>query len=151
MYAKHFGLQHKPFDSAPDPRFLWLSAKHRRKLVHLKHAVLNQNGFLVITGDTGTGKTVMAKGLVRLVEGSAEVITVPDPNLEKIDFFNYLAAELRINQHFNSKADFLIHFKRILCAAQFRNQKIILVIDEAHRFSSEILQEIRLLAKYRFG
>lgn len=151
MYTKHFGLQNKPFDSAPDLRFLWLSDKHRRKLDHLKHAALEQNGFLVITGDIGTGKTAMARCLVKRVEGSASVITVPDPDMEKIDFFNYLADDLRMNQHFNSKTDFLIRFKHLLCAFRSRCQKIILVIDEAHRLSHEMLQEMRLLLNIDLG
>lgn len=151
MYTTHFGLQRKPFDATPDPRFLWLGGKHRRTLACLKHAISEQTGFLVITGDVGIGKTVLVKGLLRLVESSVVVVTVPDPDMEKIDFFNYLAAELRINKTFKSKADFLIHLKRLLTDGYIRNRKIVLVIDEAHRLTNELLQEIRLLANIDLG
>ena len=151
MYTRHFDLKFKPFDFPPDPRFLWLNDEQRQKVAYLKHALLTQSGFVLITGDVGTGKTTLAKGLAKLVEKSSTVVTVPDPDMDKLDFFNYLADGFGLNQHFDSKTDFLISFKHFAQVSDFDSSKIILIVDEAHRLSNEMLQEIRLLANIQMG
>jgi len=145
MYLNHFGLDCKPFDISPDPSFLWMSEKHKEALAHLKYGIIDDKGFLVLTGDVGTGKTAMIQYLIQSIDLAAIVVTIPDPDMSKLDFFNFLASELKMGQTFTSKGEFLIHFKKFLLKAFADYQKVVLIIDEAQRLNHELLDEIRLL------
>ncbi len=145
MYLNHFGLDRKPFDISPDPSFLWLSEKHKEALAHLKYGIIDDKGFLVLTGDVGTGKTALIQYLIHSIDLATIVVTIPDPDMNRLDFFNYLASELKMRQTFKSKGEFLIHFKKFLLKAFSTYQKVVLIIDEAQRLNHELLEEIRLL------
>jgi general secretion pathway protein A len=146
MYLDFYQLTHKPFQITTDPRFLWLGEKHSEALATLKYGILEDKGFLLLTGDVGTGKTALIKLLVKTINVAAIVATIPDPGMETIDFFNFLAAELRMNRRFASKGEFLIEFKQFLLKAYSTRQKVLLVIDEAQRLSVEMLEQVRLLS-----
>jgi len=145
MYLKHYGLDRKPFDISPDPSFLWLSEKHKEALAHLKYGIIDDKGFLVLTGDIGTGKTALIQYLINSIDLATIVVTIPDPDMDRLDFFNFLASELKMRQTFKSKGEFLIHFKKFLLKAFSAYQKVVLIIDEAQRLNHELLEEIRLL------
>jgi len=151
MYLRHYGLNKMPFDISPDPGFLWLGEKHREALAHLKYGILGNKRFLLITGDVGTGKTALIKCLVRMIDVGAIVVTIPDPDMSRLDFYNFLASELNMGRQFNSKGEFLIHFKNFLLQAYRSYKKVLLIIDEAQRLNHDILQEIRFLANIDFG
>ena len=146
MYLSHYGLDLKPFDINPDPRFLWLSEIHKEALAALKYAIQESKGFLLLTGEVGTGKTVLIKHLMELANVEATVATLPDPDLGLIDFYNILADEFSLGQQFRKKGEFLIHFKRHLAEAARDNRKMLLIIDEAQRLKHELLDEIRVLS-----
>ena len=145
MYLNHFGLDRKPFDISPDPSFLWMSENHKEALAHLKYGIIDDKGFLVLTGDVGTGKTAMIQYLIQSIDLATIVVTIPDPDMSKLDFFNFLASELKMGQTFTSKGEFLIDFKKFLLKAFSAYQKVVLIIDEAQRLNHELLDEIRLL------
>jgi len=145
MYLNHFGLDRKPFDISPDPSFLWMSEKHKEALAHLKYGIIDDKGFLVLTGDVGTGKTALIQYLIQSIDLATIVVTIPDPDMSKLDFFNFLSSELKMGQTFTSKGKFLIHFKKFLLKAFSAYQKVVLIIDEAQRLNHELLEEIRLL------
>ncbi len=145
MYLNHFGLDRKPFDISPDPSFLWMSEKHKEALAHLKYGIIDDKGFLVLTGDVGTGKTALIQFLVQSIDLATIVVTIPDPDMSKLDFFNFLANELKMGQTFTSKGAFLIEFKKFLLKAFADYRKVVLIIDEAQRLTNELLDEIRLL------
>jgi len=145
MYLNHYGLDRKPFDISPDPSFLWMSENHKEALAHLKYGIIDDKGFLVLTGDVGTGKTAMIQYLIQSIDLATIVVTIPDPDMSKLDFFNFLASELKMGQAFKSKGEFLIHFKKFLLKAFSAYQKVVLIIDEAQRLNHELLDEIRLL------
>ena len=151
MYLNHFGLNKMPFDISPDPSFLWLGEKHREALSHLKYGILGDKRFLLITGDVGTGKTALIKTLVKMIDVAAIVVTIPDPDMNRLDFYNFLASELKMGKQFKSKGEFLIYFKSFLLKAYRSYKKVLLIIDEAQRLSHDILQEIRFLANIDFG
>jgi len=102
MYLNHFGLDRKPFDISPDPSFLWMSEKHKEALAHLKYGIIDDKGFLVLIGDVGTGKTVMIQYLIQSIDLATIVVTIPDPDISKLDFFNFLADEENVQQHESS-------------------------------------------------
>jgi general secretion pathway protein A len=151
MYLKHYGLKKKPFDISPDPSFLWLGETHKEALAHMKYGLLGDRRFLLITGDVGTGKTALIRCLVKIIDMAAIVVTIPDPDLTRLDFYNFLANELKMGLQFKSKAEFLIHFKKFLLKAFRTQKKVLLIIDEAQRLNHELLQEIRILANIDFG
>ena len=150
MYQRHYNLRQKPFQITVDPNFLWLGSKHAEALATLKYGILENNGFLLLTGDIGTGKTALIKRLVRMIDMAAIVATIPDPNLDSLDFFNILSAEFKMNRKFESKGAFLIHFKKFLCKATADRKKVLLIIDEAQRLNSDLLEQIRLLSNFEF-
>ena len=91
MYQGHFKLKAKPFQITVDPKFLWLGEKHSEALATLKYGILENKGFLLLTGNIGTGKTALIKRLVRMIDVAAIVATIPDPGLDSLDFFNILS------------------------------------------------------------
>jgi general secretion pathway protein A len=146
MYLQHYGLNTKPFQITTDPDFLWLGEKHAEALATLKYGILENKGFLLLTGDVGTGKTALINRLLKIIDVSAIVATIPDPGLEALDFFNLLAEEFHMNQKFASKGAFLIAFKQFLHKAGEANKKVLLIIDEAQRLDNALLEQIRLLS-----
>jgi len=146
MYQAFYNLKIKPFQITTDPKFLWLGEKHKEALATLKYGILENKGFLLLTGDVGTGKTVLIHGLVKIIDISAIVATIPDPGLNSMDFFNFLAEEFKMNRRFDTKGAFLIHLKHFLYKASASDKKVLLVIDEAQRLNHELLEQIRLLS-----
>jgi general secretion pathway protein A len=146
MYLNFYQLNSKPFQITTDPRFLWLGEKHSEALATLKYGILEDKGFLLLTGDVGTGKTALIKLLVKSIDISAIVATIPDPGLDAADFFNILADEFKMDRRFASKGDFLIYFKQFLLKAHTSDKKVLLIIDEAQRLHHDLLEQIRLLS-----
>ena len=146
MYLNFYQLQYKPFQITTDPKFLWLGDKHKEALATLKYGIMEDKGFLLLTGDVGTGKTALIKLLVKTIKVSAIVATLPDPGLEALDFFNVLAEEFKMERRFASKGDFLIEFKQFLLKANLSQQKVLLIVDEAQRLTIEMLEQVRLLS-----
>jgi general secretion pathway protein A len=146
MYLAHYNLREKPFNISPDSRFLWLSEKHKEALATLKYGVMENKGFLVLTGEVGTGKTMLINALIKITEINALTATIPDPDLEIMDFFNLLAEEFKMNKVFSSKGDFLIQFEKFLLETYASDKTVLLVIDEAQRLNYELLEQIRLLS-----
>jgi len=146
MYLSHYNLNLKPFQISTDPRFLWLGENHKEAFATLRYGILDNKGFLLLTGDVGTGKTTLINGLINSLGGDVIAATVPDPNLEQFDFLNYIAKAFRIDKTFSSKGEFLIYFERFLKAAYSKNKKVLLIIDESQRLNHVLLEEIRLLS-----
>ena len=146
MYENYYNLKAMPFQITTDPRFLWLGEKHTEALATLKYGIMENKGFLLMIGDVGTGKTALINCLVKMIDVSAIVAKIPDPGLSSLDFFNFLAIELKMNKKFDSKGAFLIYLKKYLLKAHSLKKKVLLIIDEAQRLNHELLEQIRLLS-----
>ena len=146
MYLGYYDLKAYPFKTNPDPAFLWLGEKHKEALSILKYGILKRDGFLLLTGDVGTGKTSLIRYFLRLIDSSALVATIHDPDMPAIDFFNYLSEEFKLHRIFTNKADFLINFKNFLLRKYSEHKSVFVIIDEAQRLNHEHLEEIRLLS-----
>ena len=146
MYLDYYKLKTYPFRTNPDPEFLWFGEKHKEALSLLKYGIMKHDGFLLLTGDVGTGKTSLVRYLIRSNDSSALVATIENPDMPAIDLYNYLSEEFQMNRVFSTKADFLIQFKKFLLRAYSENKSVFLIIDEAQRLNHERLEEIRLLS-----
>ena len=146
MYETHYNLKAMPFQITTDPKFLWLGEKHSEALATLKYGILENKGFLLLTGDVGTGKTALINRLIKMIDVAAIVAKIPDPGLSSLEFFNFLAIEFKMNKKFDSKGEFLIHLKHFLHKAHFSQKKVLLIIDEAQRLDHDLLEQIRLLS-----
>jgi general secretion pathway protein A len=146
MYLSFYRLKHKPFQISTDPKFLWLGEKHEEALATLRYGVLDNKGFLLLTGDVGTGKTTLINALLKILGRETIVATVRDPDLEPMDFFHYISHAFGMSGNFTSKGTFLIEFEQFLHEAHRTQKRVLLIIDEAQRINQKLLEEIRLLS-----
>lgn len=146
MYRSHYNLVEKPFQLSTDPRFLWLGEKHKEALATLRYGVIDQKGFLLVAGDVGTGKTTLINALLESIEENTLVASITDPALNLIDFLNLVAASFDIPEKFDNKVDFIVSFSRFLKKVYSENKNVLLIIDEVHSLSKELLEHIRLLS-----
>jgi general secretion pathway protein A len=150
MYLNYYKLKSKPFSISPDPKFLWLGEKHAEALASLKYGIFEDKGFLLLTGEIGTGKTLLINCLVKSINEDVIVATIPDPSLKLIDFYNILSNKFKFSRKFKRKGDFLIYFEKFLIGAHEERKKVLLIIDEAQRLKSNLLDEIRVLSNIEF-
>jgi len=143
MYLTHYNLRIKP---SPDPRFFWLSEKHKEALASLKYGIQENKGFLLLTGDIGTGKTTLLNCLLDEIDPDAVVASIPDPDLSIVDFFKLLSKSFHISLNFDTKADFIIQFENFLHNTYSEEKKALLIIDEAQKLNQQLLEQIRLLS-----
>lgn len=146
MYTAHFNLRRKPFQISSDASFMWLGEKHKEALATLRYGILDNKGFLLLTGDVGTGKTTLINTLIASLSHDVIYASVPDPSLEKMDFFNYIGAAFGLEYEFTSKGKFLASFSSFLHRAYEHNRKVLLIIDESQLMTQELLEETRLLS-----
>jgi type II secretory pathway predicted ATPase ExeA len=142
MYLTHFGLSEKPFKTSPDPRFLWLGARHKEALNALVTGVLRGDGFQVVTGDAGTGKTTLANALLQELGDRVIVMVVPCPEYEGIDFFKLVARAYGIGKSTQGRDSFVARFSDFMRSSFSSGKSVVLIIDEAQRLTSSCLQEL---------
>jgi general secretion pathway protein A len=146
MYKDLFGLEKLPFNLTPDPAFLFLPPKHREALAGLTYSVLERKGFVVLTGDAGTGKTTLINSVLsRLPADRVESSIVLNPTLTPAEFLESVLLDFDIQDVPESKAQRLWKFQEFLARAHREDRFALIVIDEAHKLSPEVLEEIRLL------
>jgi general secretion pathway protein A len=146
MYQTHYNLRIKPFEQSPDPRFIWLSEKHKEALASLKYGLQENKGFLLLTGDIGTGKTTLLNCFLNEIDTDAVIASIYDPDLSIFDFFELLSREFNINLDFDTKGEFLNQFEDFLHNTYSEERKALLIIDEAQRLNQQLLEQIRLLS-----
>jgi len=149
MYLDHFGLGCNPFSLTPDPRFLFLTAGHREALAALLFAVTERKGFMVMSGEAGTGKTTLIKKLLLSIPSTcAQFSVVVNPALTRSELLEYILLDFGERNIPASKALRLSLFQRLLLNAHAEGKTSVLVIDEAHLLTAELVDEIRLLSNF---
>ncbi|MFC1821933.1 AAA family ATPase [Thermodesulfobacteriota bacterium] len=147
MYEEFYNLQEKPFNLTPSPRFLYLGEQHKEALSLLTYGVVERKGFILLTGEVGTGKTTMIQALLESLDQSVQYVLLANPLLSPMDFMNHLGFSiLKRKTRFRSKGDFLLKFEEFLKEGQKRRMNFNLIIDEAQQLTFELLEEIRLLS-----
>jgi len=146
MYRSYYGLVRSPFEMTPDPAFLYLGEAHREGLATLVYGVRSRKGFVLLTGEVGTGKTTLLHALLSQLDAGTASAFIFNPRLEPLDFFRVLFDEFGIEEVCRTKGDYLLALNRFLIARLERNQSTLLIVDEAQNLSPEMLEEIRLLS-----
>jgi general secretion pathway protein A len=146
MYREHYGLVRLPFEMTPDPAMLYLGDGHREGLATLVYGVQAGKGFVVLTGEVGTGKTTLLHALLGQLDANTASAFIFNPKLEPLDFFRMLFDEYGIERECRTKAEYLLSLNHFLIDRLGRNQKTLLIIDEAQALSPDMLEEIRLLS-----
>ena len=146
MYREFYGLVRRPFEMTPAPSLLYLGEAHREGLAPLVYAVQAGKGFVVLTGEVGTGKTTLLHSLLSQLDASTASAFIFNPRLETLDFFRMLFDEYHIEQGCQTKAEYLLALNHFLIARLARNEKTVLIVDEAQQLSPALLEEIRLLS-----
>jgi len=145
-YLNHYGLIVHPFQDITDRRFIWLGEKQLENLAHLKIGIEQTKGVLLLEGEDGSGKSVLLGCLLKIIEGELLAVTLAEPGISVSQFFAFLAGQYKMDKKINTKADFLIHFRKFLLEARSLGKKVLLVVEDAENQNDDIIEEIRLLS-----
>ncbi len=147
MYKEHFGLDETPFSIAPDPRYLFMSEQHREALAHLVYGVNSDGGFVLLTGEVGTGKTTVCRCLLEQLPCDADVAFVLNPALSVTELLGTVCDELGIDypEGNTSVKAFVDRINTYLLDAHARGRKTVVIIEEAQNLSADVLEQLRLL------
>jgi general secretion pathway protein A len=146
MYKKFFGLRESPFNVNPDPRYLYLTRQIREALACLMYGIQTRKGFVLLTGEVGTGKTTIVNKFLEWSRGeSISTAFMFNPRLSEMDFFDFMMADFGITCDSTRKSRTLIKLNQWLLEQYQRGSRAVLIVDEAQNLSVEMLEEIRLL------
>lgn len=155
MYTSFYKLRKKPFEMNSELSFLWLGKNHEKAFSVLQYGIRHNNGLLLLVGHAGTGKTLLIKAFIQSLGkggegaegvGDVEYAVIEDPRLERIDFYNAIARGFGLKAVFTSKVEFLLQFSQFLHEAAGKDKKVLLLVDDCHLLSQEMLEELRLLS-----
>lgn len=145
MYKEYYGFSSPPFDLTPNPELVYMSETHQEAMAVLRYGVVGKKGFLVLTGEVGTGKTTLLQSLVHSLDMEAHLCLINNPTLTRDEFFSFVARSYNLPWEQN-KAFFLIEFAEFLQRCRQNNERVLLIIDEAHAMDEDLLEEVRLLS-----
>jgi len=146
IYNAYFGFTENPFNISPDPEFLYRSPQHEEALANLIYGVRSRKGFIVLTGEVGTGKTTMLECLRDYLDSQRmEFAFIFNSRLTPEQFFEMMAFDFDLSCNRKSKTDVLFALNSLLLQQVERGRTCVLIVDEAHNLGSDVLEEIRLL------
>ena len=147
MYTTHFGLTEVPFSMTPDPRYLYMSERHREALAHLLYGVGEGGGFVQLTGEVGTGKTTLCRCLLEQLPPRVDVALILNPRLTDIELLAAVCDELLIPYPAGTTSRKLLvdALYRHLLDAHAQGRRTVLIVDEAQDLATDVLEQIRLL------
>jgi len=146
MYEDFYGLKERPFSLLPDPDFLYLSPQHKLARAYLEYGVNQRVGFVVLTGEVGTGKTTLIKSLLKSRERNQRLGVLYQTSVGAQDLLELLLREFEVRGHHISRTARLAAFNQFLLTAYGRGEHVVLLVDEAQNLGPEALEELRLLS-----
>lgn len=146
MYLEHFGLIAQPFQITPDSGFLFMSEPHSRAKAYMDYTVWNREGFLVITGEIGCGKTTLIQKLLSELDENVVVAKIFQTQLDEVEFLQAVLVEFGLNPFNAKKVELLDMLNGFLVEQFLQSKQIVLIVDDAHNLSMKVLEEIRMLA-----
>lgn len=146
MYESYFGLVERPFSIAPDPQYLYMSARHKEAMAHLSYGLSQGGCFIVLTGEVGTGKTTLCRNLLSDLPESVDVALILNANINETELLQTICDELGIDyEESNSQKQLLDLINQYLLSTFAKNRQTVLIIDEAQLLSRDVLEQVRLL------
>ncbi len=147
MYKEYFGLKEAPFSISPDPHYFFVSAGHREALAHLMYGVNSDGGFVLLTGEVGTGKTTVCRCLIEQMPENCEVAFILNPKLSSVELLAAICDEFGISYPKGGETikDLVSRLNDFLLTVHESERRAILIIEEAQNLTVEVLEQIRLL------
>src|SRR4051812_39609496 len=148
MYKAFFQLAHNPFDLTPNPACFVPTKRHNEALASLYYGVRRHKGFVVVTGEVGTGKTLLLRCLLQLLEDSKDIgyAYVFNSRLSATEFLQYAMSDFGLSASGKNKGELLFELSQFLIARNAKKMTTVLIVDEAHDLSRDVLEEVRLLS-----
>ena len=146
MYEDYYGFKELPFNVTPDPRFLYRSASHRDALAYITYGVFQRKGFVAVTGEVGVGKTTVVGAFIDLFQPSLEVAFVFSTKFPFEQLLYLICRDFGLEVEGKNKAQMLLVLNDFLIKQNESNRNAVLIIDEAHNLSPDVLEELRMLS-----
>ena len=146
VYQDFFGFSEKPFDLTPDPKYLYLSPKHKEVLAHLVYGLQENNGFLKIIGEVGTGKTMICRSFLRELRSDFNIAYIFNPCINALELLQTINTELGIPGKSKSKKKLVDVLNRFLLEERAKGHRVVVIIDEAQDLEPRVLEQLRLLS-----
>ena len=151
IYQEHFGLRCAPFNVTPDPSFLYLSASHREAYAQLSYGIKARKGFVVLSGEVGTGKTTLVHALLDELDGDTHTALIFNRIVSSEDLLRYVCEDYALvepERDHRGVHDYLTLLNRFLLESYRNGKNVALIIDEAQNLGAEVLESIRLLSNF---
>jgi putative secretion ATPase (PEP-CTERM system associated) len=146
MYCSFYGIKEKPFSITPDPKYLFLGKTHKEAFAHLIYGIRERGGFIVVTGDIGTGKTTLCRALLSHLDANTLVAFVFNPTLSALELLKSINEDFGIRSDGNTQKELIDELNRFLLEKRREGKNTVLIIDEAQNLQQEVLEHIRLLS-----
>lgn len=146
MYESFFGFREKPFNITPDPKYLYLSEQHQEAVAHLLYGIQERGGFVVITGEIGTGKTTLCRYLLNQMDERTEGAIVFNPNLSEMELLKSINEDFGIISTGQTKKELIDELNQFLLEERLRGKNMVLIIDEAQNLQPAVLEQVRMLS-----
>ena len=146
MYMEHFGLNDYPFRITPDIDYLYMSSVHSRAKAYMDYAIFNREGFVVITGDIGSGKTTLIKKLLIELDENIKVAKIFQTQLDEVELLQAILVEFGLNPFSAKKVELLNMLNQFLVESYLEGKQVLLVIDDAQNLSKRVLEEVTMLS-----
>lgn len=152
MYESYYGFKERPFQLSPDPRFFFASNHHQRALSYLQYGLDQGEGFIVITGPIGTGKTTIARNLLNNIgDDSIVAVQLVTTKLNPQELLELVVSEFKISVTGNSKAELLRAIENFLINLNQQGKRALLLVDEAQNLPAETVEELRMLSNFQLN
>lgn len=146
MYEKFFGLDSRPFDLTPDPRFMFMTPQHSRAVANIKFALMNRDSFVIITGEIGTGKTTILNNVLQELGPDYVTAKLTHTTLSRIELLQALLSEFGMPNYSKKKVLLLDTLRNFFEEKNRENKHVVIIVDEAQNLDTKALEELRLLS-----
>ena len=146
MYESFYGFKEKPFDLHPDPDYLYMSQVHENTYLHLEYAIMENKGFVVVTGEIGSGKTTLINYLLKKIGKDIHVGLINNTNIRPAEFLKMICQEFELDPKTDDKAELIDIFSGYLIDQFAAEERVVLIIDEAQNLTNDTMEEIRMLS-----
>lgn len=146
MYKAFFGFKYKPFQLTPDPEFLFMSRSHRKAMTYLKYGIAENSGFILLTGEIGTGKTTILRSMIKDIPQDVKLARINNTKVNSEQLISMISEDFGLDVKGLDKTRLLSNLSDFLISQYAQGGRSMIIIDEAQNLSSDLLEEIRLLS-----